>query len=140
VSKNWIYNLIKAIENKSINYQAYLTLVTKNYEEKEYDIGTITNKDILNTSSSILTGGKWQTPVVENYEDLNLDSEYFTLKADSDDRIHESEEWNNVIKVSIEIVNNITLGTTGEDKIIGTSERDFIRGLQGNDAIDGGGR
>jgi hypothetical protein len=41
--------------------------------------------------------------------------------------------------VSIEIVNNITLGTTGEDKIIGTSDRDFFRGLLGNGAIDGGG-
>jgi hypothetical protein len=127
-----------ATNSDSIKYQAFLS--SSPYGDTyDYDLGTITNKDKLYPSSSAWSNGQWQIPDANKFKDLDPNRRWwFVLKVDSDDRILEFNETNNVIIQPIQLVNNFIDGTEKNDKIIGTEGKDFIRGLSGNDAIDGG--
>ncbi len=138
---NWtlVNKELVPIERDNLNYSAYLTSYFPSKDRDKYNLGTITNEDKLDRSTSLSTSGKWLIPDTDKYKDLNIYSDiYFVLKADSDDLIDEPNQKNNVIHQQIDLVDKIILGTTGDDEIFGSWGKDFIRGLPGNDAIDAG--
>jgi Ca2+-binding RTX toxin-like protein len=83
--------------------------------------------------------GQWKIPDNKQNRDLDPNQDWWLfIKADSDERISESDETNNAIYQPIELVNEIIKGTKGDDKILGTEGKDVIRGFSGRDAIDAG--
>ncbi len=96
-------------KNDGIRYQAYLSASDFGYlSEDDYNLGTITDRQRIYASSSIWGNGQWQIPDRKQDPELDVNQDWwFILKADSDDRFQEVNEYDNVISKPIELVNEI---------------------------------